>query len=198
MARKIAVALAAVVPLLLAGCVVSHHGGADGKKDDVSISTPLGGLDVKHNATAASIGLPVYPGATPVKEGDDQAANVHLGFGQWQLRVAALKYRTSDPESKVEAFYRGPLAQYGTVLTCRDGQPVGSPSVTSEGLSCSDEGSHGQIQGVHFSEDHDLSLRTGSKHRQHIVAMKSTDGGTELTLVSLELPHGLETRKDAQ
>jgi hypothetical protein len=180
------------------GCRVEKHDGRDGKSGDVSIQTPIAGLTVRHDANAASIGLPTYPGATEVKGDDGDSANVHLGFGQWQLRVQALKYRTPDAPDKVESFYRKPLSQYGVVLTCRDGKPVGTPTMTNEGLECGDNGPNQVGTHINFSDSDELELRTGSKHRQHIVSIKQIGGGTEMTLVELELPRNLPHKDSAE
>jgi hypothetical protein len=188
--------------LVLSGCMIEkHHHKGDGN-DDVSVRTPLGGVDVKHDASAGSLGLPVYPGATldkDDKKDDSSSANVHIGFGAWQFHVEAISYRTSDPEPKVEAFYRGPLAHYGTVITCRDGRPVQPPNITDQGLNCSDKRDiHGAQANFNFDNSGDLELRTGSPRHQRIVSLTSDAGGTHIKLVQLDLPHGLDRESDAQ
>ena len=37
-------------------------------------------------------------------EDNHKSADVHLGFGEWQLRVRAVSYETPDSEDKVTAF----------------------------------------------------------------------------------------------
>src|ERR1039457_6719701 len=84
-------ALAAAVALAagIAGCRVHVDKGANGEDKTVQVDTPFGGVHVNTDQVSASdLGLPVYPGAESVK-GDDnhKSADVHLGFGEWQLRV---------------------------------------------------------------------------------------------------------------
>src|ERR1700757_4564103 len=90
----------------LAGCRVHVDKDAEGKEKDVQVDTPFGGVHVNTDQTsAADLGLPVYPGAKAIT-GDDKhkSADVHLGFGEWQLRVKAVSYGTPDSRDKVVAF----------------------------------------------------------------------------------------------
>lgn len=182
--------------LAAAGCHVQVDKGSNGEDKNVRIDTPLGGLHVRADQTgAADLGLPVYPGAqvAPDHEGD-KSADVHLGFGQWQLRVKVVTYQTADAQDKVIAYYKSAMGRFGEVLTCQGNQPVGTPSVTSEGLSCHDD-SHAHVklnEGANFSNDDDFTLRAGSKRHQHIFVLKHNGSGTEFSLVELQLPTGLE------
>src|SRR5690242_10090591 len=96
--KKILALCAAVALLLASGCHYQESKNADGTEKNVKIDTPLGGLHVRAGDTsAADVGLPTYPGATVVPDKDgDKSADVHLGFGQWQLRVKVVNYQTSD------------------------------------------------------------------------------------------------------
>jgi hypothetical protein len=179
---------------LLAGCRVESNQHGDGK--DVKIVTPFGGLQVKTDDAdvLSSLGLPGYPGAQPVKkQGDDNgSADVNIGFGGLQMRVKAAKYRTSDSPDKVEAFYRNGLKRYGDVIACRHNVAVGSPARTAEGLTCDNQ------KGNHVSVDedasrHELELKAGSKHYQHLVTIDADGGGTKFSLVSLDLPSGFDS-----
>lgn len=192
MAMKRALAIIAAAGLLLAaGCHVQVDKDANGNEKNVKIETPLGGLHVRSGVTnAADVGLPVYPGAViaPDKDGD-KSADVHMGFGQWQLRVKVVNYESSDKQDKVVAFYKNALGRYGTVIECQDDKPVGSPAVTSEGLGCT-----GKTQAGHVNISDNLSLRAGSQHHQHIFAIEKNDGGsaTRFALIELQLPAGTD------
>jgi hypothetical protein len=175
----------------LSGCSVHVDKDANGKEKKVQIDTPFGGVHVNTDQTSASdLGLPVYPGAQPVTDDDKhKSADVHLGFGQWQLRVKAVSYGTPDSQEKVAAFYKKALARFGDVITCNGNSPVGTPTETHEGLTCEDNGKNGKVQ----LEDHDFrqdfQLKAGSKRHQHIVGFESPKGGsTRFALVALDLP----------
>jgi hypothetical protein len=132
----------------MTGCRVHVDKGSNGEDKTVQVDTPFGGVHVNTDQlTASDLGLPIYPGAEPYK-GDDKhkSADVHLGFGEWQLRVRAVSYLTPDSKEQVTAFYKKALSRYGDVITCQGKTPVGTPTVTSEGLSCSDDGKGGHVQ----------------------------------------------------
>jgi len=179
----------------LAGCRVNVEKGANGEDKNVRVDTPFGGIHVNTDqTTAADLGLPVYPGAQPAT-GDDKhkSADVHLGFGEWEMRVKVVSYSTGDGEDKVTAFYKKALGRYGDVITCQDKKPVGTPTQTSEGLTCNDNGSnvqvdnHGTNYGYHPGGG--FELKAGSKRHQHIVGFESSaPGQTRFALVAVDLP----------
>jgi hypothetical protein len=177
----------------LAGCRIETEKGPNGEDKKVQIDTPFGGIHVNTDqTTAADLGLPVYPGATAVK-GDDhhKSADVQMGFGEWQLRVKAVSYQTPDSQDKVTAFYKKALGRYGDVITCQGNSPVGTPAITSEGLSCAYEGKHDNIH-IDDGEYHlgnGLELKAGSKRHQHVVGFERPSGSqTRFALVALDLP----------
>jgi hypothetical protein len=178
----------------LAGCTVDSH--KQGDSDNVKISTPFGGMSVKTNDSAVAVGtgLPTYPGAQIDRKHDKEnhdkgAADVNMSFGGFQLRVKAISYLTSDSPDKVLAFYRKGLARYGTVIQCSNHQPVGTPTVTPEGLDCSDDGDSNKTK---FKTNTDFTdkteLKAGSKQHQHIVSINPDGSGTKFGLVELDLP----------
>jgi hypothetical protein len=188
---KKTLALCAAASLLLAcGCHVHVNKDSDGTEKNVKIDTPLGGLHVRSGDTsAADVGLPAYPGAQIVPDKDgDKSADVHMGFGQWQLRVKVVNYQTPDPQDKVLAFYQKALGRYGNVIRCQGNQPVGTPAVTGEGLGCSDDRGN-----AHVNFDQDLTLKAGSRHHQHILGIEKNDGpGTRFALIELQFPNSLD------
>ncbi len=186
---------------VLAGCRVHVDKDANGQEKTVQVDTPFGGVHVNTDQVSASdLGLPVYPGAEAYK-GDDKhkSADVHLGFGEWQLRVKAVSYSTPDSQDKVAAFYKKALGRYGDVLTCHDHSPVGTPTRTSEGLTCADDShnSNVKIDDNDVGTTGDLQLKAGSKRHQHIVGFEHPkDGKTVFALVALDLPAGNSDKSD--
>ena len=178
----------------LAGCMVHVDKDANGEDKHVRVDTPFGGVHVNTNQTTASdLGLPVYPGAVNVKDKEnDKSADVHLGFGEWELRVKAVSYETPDSQDKVAAFYKNALGRFGDVITCQGNTPVGAPVATHEGLTCADNGKNARVQigNGDFGVSKDgLQLKAGSKRHQHILGFESTNGSqTRFSLVALDLP----------
>jgi hypothetical protein len=181
----------------LAGCKVHVDNGAGADQKKVQVDTPFGGIRVNTGqTTAADVGLPPYPGAQLVTDDQDhKSADVHMGFGEWELRVQVASYSTTDDEDKVEAFYRKALRSYGEVIACRNDAPVGTPAQTAQGLTCSDHGhpnvninDHGENYGYH-AQNGSLELKAGSERHQHIVSFDSSHSGqTRFALVNLDLP----------
>ena len=182
--------IAAAGMLLTAGCRVQVDKDSHGGDKNVKIETPLGGLHVRSgDVSAADVGLPLYPGAqiAPDQEGD-KSADVHMGFGEWQLRVKVVNYQTSDSQDKVLAYYQKALGRFGNVIRCQDGKPAGTPTVTQEGLGCADDNSNAHVQ---VSDN--LSLKAGSRHHQHMVSIEKNSGfGTRFALIELQLPQAID------
>ena len=183
----------------VAGCRIHVDKAANGEDKNVQVDTPFGGIHVNTDqTTAADLGLPVYPGAEIVKDKEnDKSADIHMGFGEWELRVKVVNYSSPDSQDKVAAFYKKALTRYGDVISCQDNAPVGKPTQTSEGLTCADDsGAHVQVNdhganyGYH-SGNNGFELKAGSKHHQHIVGFESSaPGQTRFALVALDLPSG--------
>lgn len=186
-------AVSSLACLLLAGCHVTEN--EHGDKKNVDIGTPFGSMQVKTNDTTdtSAIGLAVYPGAVPVKDHGDKdsnSANINMDFGNFHLGVKAASFQTPDPQDKVLDFYRKDLAaRYGDVIECRGDHAVGSPTRTSQGLTCDDKDGHHKIK-VDGSGNN-IELRAGSQQHQHIVGLEVHDGGTKIGLVALDLPSHL-------
>lgn len=177
----------------LTGCRVHVDKDSNGQEKTVQVDTPFGGVHVNTDQISASdLGLPMYPGAEAVR-GDDKhkSADVHLGFGEWQLHVRAISYETSDSQDKVADFYKKALGRFGDVITCRDKAPVGTPTVTSEGLTCADDAKNTKVNDQDFGSHGNFELKAGSKRHQHIVGFEHPrDGRTRFALVALDLPAG--------
>jgi len=186
--RVAGVAAAGLAAALLAGCRVESD--KHGDSDNVKISTPFGGMQVKTNdaVVAEGIGLPTYPGAQLVnKDKENGSADVNMSFGGFQLRVKAVSYQTGDSPEKVEAFYRAGLKRFGDVIACRDNRAVGTPVRTQEGLTCDNNKQNNYTVDDQLIKG-GLELKAGSNQHQHIVEIEAQGGGTKIGLVALDLP----------
>lgn len=153
-------------------------------------------LHANSHATAKDIGLPLYPGATPWKEGDnDSSANLGFGLNSLHFGLLVAEFSTTDSPTRILDYYRKPLAHYGEVLECIKGKPVGALTVTRSGLTCSDsKGGNIQVNGSgNISTDHEL--RAGTPLRFRVVGISdSKDGKTRFGLVYLELPKDSDSK----
>lgn len=184
--------------LTLTACRIQTNKGQDGKDKNVKIDTPFGGLHVATDKTAATdVGLPLYPKAQPFQEKGDSntSADVHMGFGKWQLRVKVVEYSSPDSENDIITFYKKALGRYGDVITCNGDTPVGTPAVTREGLSCKSSNKDSQID-LNKSDDH-LTLKAGSPKHQHIVSIRRPENRqTRFTLIALDLPRDMDKTEE--
>ena len=115
--------LALIVVLGVAGVMVGVHvlsnaihvnvDHADSEKKSVSIKTPVGSLEVNHGVDEARLGLPIYPGATAIKETDSGTVNIDIA-DEAKVRLLAGKFETPDSIDKVVAFYHERLGDQVT------------------------------------------------------------------------------------
>lgn len=190
----ILVLLGALPAALTLGCRIESKKSDSGNGENVKIATPFGGMSVKtdESSVAQSTGLQTYPGAIVTKkknkdDHNDGAADINMSFGNFQLRVKAVSFTTSDAPDQVLAFYKKGLGRFGTVIQCKDHSPVGTPTRTPDGLTCSDDEKDSH---VHVDDDvtGKTELKAGSKQHQHIVSIDPDGNGTKFALVALDLP----------
>lgn len=181
-----------VTALALSACVNVKK---TGNGDNVDVKTPFGSVSVRTDQVKPEeTGLNVYPGATLVpKQGhDNDQANVNISSPWGQLKVVALNYHSDDSPEKVLAWYRQDLKQkYGKFLECH-GDEVSFQSHDKDNdnqLTCGSERGNGHDYN-HKSNDRDtIELKTGIDDKQHIVAVKPKDGGSNIALVYVQ-KHG--------
>jgi hypothetical protein len=147
-------------------------------------------LHANKHASAAEIGLPAYPGATLVKEADDDnTADLGFTFGDTHFRIMVAKYTSADTPERVLAFYRKPLSRYGEVLECNHGKPIGELTVAHSGLTCSEQKKGGLTLTDHSLSSGGRELRVGSPHQFRVVCIdESHPQSTRFWLVYIELP----------
>jgi hypothetical protein len=201
--RTLQTLAALLVLALLAGCHVTNHNGKD---NDVDLKSPFGSMHIKtdDSVDTANLGLSVYPGSTVWKDDDSDAknhdshsANIDMSFGDFHLGVKATSLRSTDSTDKILAFYRKDMTRYGDVIECKNTTPVGTPTRTSQGLTCNSDTDHNN---VHISDGDEIELRAGSEQHIHLVSVRNKDGAEKISLVALDLPTHLEKhdRKDIE
>jgi hypothetical protein len=84
-----------------------------GDNKEVSIKTPMGSLEVHKDVDEASLGLPIYPGATRIKEHGSATVNIDIAE-EAGVRVLAGRFETSDAVDKVRTFYHDRLGDQVT------------------------------------------------------------------------------------
>lgn len=137
------------------------------------------GAVISGKATAKDVGLPLYPGSKPHedKDNDSPAANLGLWGGGSGFKLVVLKMESSDSPEKIAAFYKKALSKYGPVLDCSNPLPnsAGTSKDDSKTLTCGDD--KPDKGGVLF--------KSGTKERQHIVAIQPNGQGTLYQLLNI-------------
>ncbi len=132
-------------------------------------------------ASANDVGLPLYPGSKPHKDKaeDSEAARLGLWGGGSGFKLAVVKMETSDSAEKVAAFYKKALSKYGRVLDCSNISPSQTNAEkkdSSKALTCGDD----------QPEKGGMLFKSGTKEKQHIVAVQPNGQGSLYHLVALE------------
>jgi len=152
-------------------------------KDDKAfdVRSSVGDLHVGKDADAQKAGLPLYPGARPYREKDNDPLNFGIFTEAFGLKLVVAKYETDDPPAKVLDFYRDKMRKYGKVLECRgddDTKDVhtGDDDDTSKPLKCEGD-NKGPVR----------ELKVGTEGNAHVVAIENPDSskGTTFAIVYL-------------
>jgi hypothetical protein len=189
------VVAAATLAACSAACVAQNSDSRQTSNSDLA-------LHANTQGTAAAIGLPEYPGASPYKDpnnkkNSDSAVDLGMNFGHAHFQIKAVSYTTPGSPAQVLNFYRKPLSQYGQVLECDHGRPIGSLKVTRSGLTCNNDsltssGAKDDASGGH-------ELRAGSPTRYRLVGIdKSHPGSTRFGLVYIELPKTTDQNEETK
>jgi len=168
------------VVVLFAALPVVAQDQKDSNAQQSSSDNDSIGFNLGKDASAKDVGLPIYPGARRHKDdpNDSSALNMGLWGGSAGFKLFVLKMESSDAPEKVAAFYRKALAKYGTVLDCSNGSAStnSDDAKNSKKLTCEDE----------KPKPHEISLKAGSKEKQHAVGVEPNGSGTTFQLVYIE------------
>lgn len=162
--------------------------GNDKDKDSFDVRSSVGDLHVGKDGTAEKAGLPLYPGARPKHEKDNDPLNFGILTESFGLKLVVAKYESDDATGKVIAFYRDKLKKYGKVLECHTRHNDTHAEIndsdsdkSSKELKC-DGDNGGPI----------TELKVGTEDNQHVVAVEPGEGHGSGAIFSLIYVH---TRK---
>lgn len=140
------------------------------------------GIYFNAEASAKDVGLPIYPGARPHKEKDNDSESVKMGLwgGSFAFKLAVVKLESNDSPQKVAAFYKKALAKYGTVLDCGAASQASEKddSESSKKLTCEDD----------KPDPGGMTFKAGTKEKQHVVGIEPNGSGSIFQLVYVESP----------
>ena len=168
--------------------VLAQQSDTQDKPFDVRSS--VGDLHVGKDADAHNAGLPLYPGAHPKRDENNDPLNFGVATEGFGLKLVVAKYESDDAPAKVVGFYREKLKKYGKVLECHSQKHVGDVDVhdddkdsqeskdksqESKQLKC--EGNGGPV----------TELKVGTEDNQHVVAVEPRDSGKGATFALVYL-----------
>ena len=168
----LAVVLAALLPL--AACGIDVREDQRGDQTEVDISTPLGDMVVRTNGETPATGLPVYPGAQPLRDDEPESANVAIGSPFFGVNVAVARFASDAAPTAILEYYKNEMKAYGEVTECQgniDFRRRGGAQVPV----CRERGRSRERQ-----------LVVGTEERHRIVSVKPRGGGSEFAVVSIE------------
>ncbi|HVH29672.1 MAG TPA: hypothetical protein VM818_23155 [Vicinamibacterales bacterium] len=172
-ARKTRLSLAALVaPLLMITACGVNVGEGQPRNVDVDIRTTVGGLLVRTGVDVSDTGLPVYPGANPLRDNEEPPnANVSIGTPLFGMDVVAAKFQSDDPPETIVAFYRKQMRAYGDVTECRGDTDFKGRSGSQHPV-CRERRVSRAIQ-----------LIVGSEERHRLVSVRPRGSGSEFAVV---------------
>jgi hypothetical protein len=112
-------ALTLGIGALITAPAFAQDGNSQDKSFDVRSS--VGDVHIGPDADAKKVGLPLYPGAHPKHEDDNNPLNFGILTDSFGMTLVVAKYESNDPPAKVLDFYREKMKKYGKVIECRGG-----------------------------------------------------------------------------
>ncbi len=150
---------------------------SDTKDDNFDVRSSVGDLHVGKDADAQKAGFPLYPGARPKQDKDNDPINFGILTESFGFKVVVAKYESDDAPDKVIAYYRDKLKKkYGKVLECHTSEHGGGAHTDinddkdSKQLKC-DGDNTGPV----------TELKVGTEDNQHVVAIEPREGHTGAT-----------------
>jgi hypothetical protein len=139
--------------------------------DNFDVRSTIGDLHVGKDANAQKAGLPLYPGARPKHEKDNDPVNFGILTESFGLKLVVAKYESDDAPDKIIAYYRDKLKKYGKVLECHN-------TNDNSGFHVDDDQSHHKELKCEGDNTGPVrELKVGTEDNAHIVAIEPGDSG---------------------
>lgn len=141
----------------------------------LDVQSSVGDLHLGKDADAQKAGLPLYPGARPKHEADNDPLNFGILTESFGLKLVVAKYESNDPAGKILAYYKDKMKKYGKVLECHNtndnsGFHSDNNDDHNRPLKCEGDNS-GPVR----------ELKVGTEGNAHIVAIESGEGDKTTT-----------------
>jgi hypothetical protein len=150
--------------------------GDQGKHLDVQSSA--GDLHLGTDADARKAGLPLYPGAHPHHD-EDNNSGVNLGLltEAFGMKLVVAKYDSGDAPGKIIDYYREHLKKYGKVLECHTREHGGAHADFND----DDDKPAKELKCEGDNTGPVTELKVGTENNQHVVAIEPGKSGSGST-----------------
>lgn len=158
---------------------------SDSQDKPFDVRSSVGDMHVGKDADAAKQGLPLYPGARPKQEKDNDPLNFGILTESFGMKLMVAKYESDDAPAKIIDYYRGQLKKFGKVLEChsqKHGGNVEAHNITEDSKDSKDKK-------LKCDEDSGpvVELKVGTEDNQHVVAIEPGDAGKGSTFALVYL-----------
>jgi hypothetical protein len=164
---------------------------SDTQDSSLDVRSSVGDLHVGKDADAHNAGLPLYPGAHPKHDENNDPVNFGVATEGFGLKLVVAKYESDDAPAKVVDFYREKLKKYGKVLECHSQKHGGDVSMHSDDQDSQEAGSENSKDKNKDQKSKQLKcdsdggpvteLKVGTEDNQHVVAVEPRDSGKGAT-----------------
>jgi hypothetical protein len=159
---------------------------SDTQDKPFDVRSSIGDLHVGKDADAHNAGLPLYPGAHPKRDENNDPLNFGVATEGFGLKLVVAKYESDDAPAKVVDFYREKLKKYGKVLECHSQKHGGDVDVhgddkDSQESESKDKGQESKQLKCDSNGGPVTELKVGTEDNQHVVAIEPADSGKGAT-----------------
>jgi len=162
------------IAMTIPTCAAQSQKSDAGQDDHFDVRSSIGDLHVGKDADAQKTGLPLYPGARPKREKDNDPLNFGILTESFGFKIVVAKYESDDAPGKVLDFYRERLKKYGKVLECHTSEHGGDAHADID-----DKHSDSQRKDLKCEGDNTgpvTELKVGTEDHQHVVAIEPNEG----------------------
>jgi len=164
---------------------------SDTQDKPFDVRSSVGDLHVGKDADARNAGLPLYPGAHPKHEENNEPLNFGVAAEGFGLKLVVAKYESDDAPAKVVDFYREKLKKFGKVLECHSQKHGGDVDVHNDdkdsGSGSKDKDQESKKLKCESSGGPVTELKVGTEDNQHVVAIEPRDSGKGATFALVYL-----------
>jgi hypothetical protein len=149
----------------------------DSQDKPFDVQSSIGDMHVGKDAGAEKQGLPLYPGARPKQEKDNDPVNFGILTESFGMKLMVAKYESDDAPAKIVDFYRGKLKKYGKVLECHSQKHGGDVEVHDDDKDSKDKDKDSKELKCEQDSGPVTELKVGNEDNQHVVAVEPGDAG---------------------